>query len=175
MGALAQTLIASQGPLTMYGEKLLVGVTADQFARQPVGRGGIINTNHPAFIYGHLSTYPAFILNILGIQDPGCTNPDGFDKLFSHEATCQDDPDGSIYPAMEAITSHFFRAHKCMFAQIAELPDEQLAAPHGQTGDFFAKFPSRAAVTAFLVGPHPFTHIGQMSAWRRCMGLGSAF
>ena len=175
MGALAQALTAPQGPLMMYAEKLLDGVTPDMFARMPVGKDGVINTNHPAFCLGHMSTYPAFICGLAGIEDAGITNPEGFDKLFSHEATCQDDPDGSIYPSMEVITSHFFNAHKTMFAKLAECSDEQLAAPHGQEGDFFAKFPNRAAVIAFMVGPHPFTHIGQMSAWRRCMGLGSAF
>lgn len=174
MGAIAQTLTAPHAPLVMYAEKLLVGVKPDQFARQPRGKDGIINTNHPAFIYGHLSIYPTMILGIAGVESAGLTNPDGFDALFTHETICKDDPAGSIYPPMEAITSHFFKAYNTLFEKVAELSDEHLAAPHGQEGEFFQKFPSRAAVIAFMAGPHPFIHIGQMSAWRRCMGLGPA-
>lgn len=175
MGAIAQALTAPHKPLIGYAEKLLVGVKPEQFARQPMGKDGIIDTNHPAFIFGHLSIYPTMILGIAGVKDPGFVNPEGFDGLFSHETTCKDDPDGSIYPAMEAVTSHFFTAYNGLFAKVAELSDKHLAAPHGQEGEFFQKFPSRAAVIAFMAGPHPFVHIGQMSAWRRCMGLGSAF
>ena len=175
MGAIAQILTSSQEPLASYAEKLLVGVSADRFARQPIGRDGIINTNHPAFILGHLSIYPVWILSIVGVDDPGFTNPEGFDELFSFNATCRDDPDGSIYPAMDAITAHFFDANTRMFDQLAGLSDEQLLAPHGQEDEFFAKFPSRAAFAVFMIGQHTFSHIGQLSAWRRCEGLGSAF
>lgn len=175
VGAIADILTASQGPLQMYAEKLLVGVNADQFARKPVGKDGVIDTNHPAFIFGHVSIYAPWLLKIIGVEDPGFANPEGFDDLFSFNATCQDDPDGTIYPAMDTITSYFFDAHKRMFAKVAELSDDYLAAPHGQEDEFFQTFPSRGALVAFMAGPHPFTHIGQMSAWRRCMGLGSAF
>lgn len=175
MGAIAQTIVGAQGPLMMYAEKLLTGVTAGQFARQPVGKDGLINTNHPAFIFGHMSVYAGNICELAGIGDSGIVNPDGFEELFSAGSECRDDPDGSIYPAMEKITGHFFDGHRKTFAQLAELSDEQLAAPHGQEGEFFQAFPSRAAIVAFLVGPHPFTHLGQMSVWRRCMGLGSVF
>jgi len=175
MGNLAPVVTASQMPLKSYAEALLKGITPDIFARMPTGPDGIITTNHPAFIFGHLSIYPAFIMKLCGVEDSGITNPDGFDKLFSHEATCQDDPDGSLYPAMEAVTSHFFAAHDTMFASITGLSDEQLAAPHGMEDDFFSKWPSRAAAAAFMVGPHPSIHMGQLSAWRRIMNLGSAF
>ncbi|MCC7387598.1 MAG: DinB family protein [Phycisphaerales bacterium] len=175
MGSLAQTVIAPQGPLLRYAEKLLEGVTPAQFARQPLGRNGIIDTNHPAFIFGHLSVYPARICAIAGITDSALANPPGFEGLFAAGSVCKDDPDGTTYPPMQEVTAHFFEGHRQMFARLAELSDEQLAAPHGQENDFSRAFPSRAALLAFYVGPHPFTHIGQMSAWRRCMGLPSAF
>jgi hypothetical protein len=175
MESLAQVLTASHKPLVSYAEKLLVGVTPERFARQPVGRDGLVNTNHPAFILGHLSIYPSWTLSIIGVEDPGFTNPGGFDELFSYDATCRDDADGTIYPAMDAVTAHFFDANARMFAAIAEMPDEHLAAPHGQADEFFQQFPSRAAFAMFMSGPHQFTHLGQLSAWRRCEGLGSAY
>lgn len=175
MGAIAQTLVGAQGPLMMYAEKLMAGVTPAMFARQPVGKDGVINVNHPAFNFGHLSIYPAWVATMAGIENPGITNPEGFDALFSHEAVCRDDPEGTIYPSMDAVMGHFYDAHKRLFAGIAELSDAKLGEPHGQEGEFFQGFANRAAIVAFMTGPHPFTHIGQTSAWRRCMGLGSAF
>ena len=175
MGTLAQVVTASQMPLKSYAEGLLKGVTPDIFARMPTGPDGMIVTNHPAFILGHLSIYPAFVMQFCGIEDSGITNPEGFDALFTHETICKDDPEGTIYPAMEVVTSHFFTAHEVAFARLAELSDEQLTAPHGLEDEYFAKWPTRAEVAAFMVGPHPFLHIGQLSTWRRCMGLGPVF
>jgi hypothetical protein len=175
MGHLATTLTASQSMLLGYAEALLKDVPKDKFARMPEGKRGIIQTNHPAFIFGHLSVYPAKVLDSLGVKDGGITNPPAFMEVFPAGKECRDDPTGTIYPPMETITAHFFNAHKTMFGKLAELTDDYLSQPHGLETDFAKKFPTRAAFASFLVGPHAFTHIGQMSAWRRCMGLASAF
>jgi hypothetical protein len=175
MGHLATTLTASQPLLMRYAEGLLKDVPPSKFARLPEGKGGLLQTNHPAFLFGHLSIYPAKTLDIVGVKNHGIRNPSGFEDLFAAGKECRDDPGGTIYPAMEVITSHFFNAHKAMFAKLAELTDDELAQPHGVESDFAKQFPTRAAFAAFLVGPHPFTHIGQMSTWRRCMGLGKVF
>ncbi len=174
MGNLATTLTASQGLLLMYAEGLLKDVPRSMFARLPEGKNGLIQTNHPAFLFGHMSLYAGKTLEMLGLKGV-VTDPAGFAELFEAGKECRDDPHGTVYPAMETITSHFFNGHKSMFAKIAELTDDYLAQPHGIETDFAKKFPSRAAFAAFLVGPHPFVHIGQMSAWRRCMGLGNVF
>lgn len=175
MGDLARVLVAQQGPLMMYAEGLLKDVTKEMFARQPKGPKGTIDTNHPAFVYGHLGLYPKKIMEIAGGDASGLDAPAGFADLFEAGKECRDDPTGSIYPAMETVTSQFFSSHKTLFARLAELDDAQLAAPHGLDSDFAKKFPSRAAFAGFMVGPHPFVHIGQISAWRRCMGLGKIF
>jgi hypothetical protein len=36
------------------------------------------------------------------------------------------------------------------------------------------RFPTLGSVHAFYCGGHIMMHLGQMSAWRRMMGLGSA-
>jgi hypothetical protein len=174
MGHLATTLTASQDLLFRYAEGLLKDVSTEKVARLPEGKHGPIQCNHPAFLYGHMSLYPAKTLALVGVTD-GITDPAGFADLFAAGKECRDDPDGTIYPAMEVITSHFFNAHKKMFAQLAELTDEQLSQPHGIDSEFAKRFPTRAAFASFMVGPHPFTHIGQMSVWRRCMGLPGVF
>lgn len=175
MGNLATTLTASQGLFFFYAEGLLKDVPPSKFARLPEGRNGLVQTNHPAFIYGHLSLYPAKTLQAVGVTDGGIVNPPGFTDLFEAGKECVHDPDGTIYPEMEVVRSHFFNAHRTMFARLAELTDEQLSQPHSVEGDFGKQFPNRAALAAFLAIGHPFTHFGQMSVWRRCMGLGKVF
>jgi hypothetical protein len=76
---------------------------------------------------------------------------------------------------MGEVTAAFFDGYKAAIAKIGELNDAHLAAHHGLDSDFGKRFHSRAAVANFMLGPHNFMHIGQLSAWRRCMGLGPVF
>ena len=169
----AQTITRTLVRTKELADALLAGVTAEQFARFPVADGKPINTNHAAFVFGHLSIYPKMILGILGVESD-FENPAKFDDLFMHGVDCQDDPNGNIYPAMDEIVNHFRAAHETVTKVIQELDDEVLNAPF--TGDDwyveFAQTP--AALMIFMLHDHYMFHLGQLSAWRRCMGLGSA-
>lgn len=175
MDSLAAAILDQTDTMLGYAEGLLKDVTPAQFARKPQGKDGIINTNHPAFCFGHLAIYPARICQLAGIDDAGIVVPDGFDELFEAGKECQDDPDGSVYPAMDVINSAFTGGYKAAVAKLGTLSDAHLAAPHGLDSDFGKRFSSRAAIANFMLGPHCFMHIGQLSAWRRCMGLGPVF
>jgi len=173
MSALAKTLERS-GRITLgYGETLLAGIEPAQFARFAHVAGEVIRSNHPAFCYGHLSIYPARILAMMD-RDPGAAaNPEGFEELFSATAECRDDPDGSIYPDHETIVRHYKRAYNTVLSIIGELTDKELTTP--MTIDRWKeRFPTFADAIGFLVGPHAMLHHGQVSAWRRMVGLGPA-
>ena len=73
-----------------YSERLLKDVTPEQFARFAVVNGQTIESNHPAFVYGHLCLYGPRILSQLG--QPGPTAPPNFEAVFSKDAKCTDDP-----------------------------------------------------------------------------------
>lgn len=169
----AQTITRTLVRTKELGEALLAGVTAEQFARFPTADGKLINTNHAAFVFGHLSIYPKMILGILGV-DSNMENPSKFDDLFMHGVECQDDASGDIYPTMDEIVNHFRAAHATVIEAIQGLDDEVLNAPF--TGDDwyveFAQTP--ASLCIFMLHDHYMFHLGQLSAWRRCMGLGSA-
>jgi hypothetical protein len=155
-------------------DALLTGITAEQFARMPVADGKTINTNHGAFVCGHLSIYPKMILGILGLDASAIENPANFDELFMHGVDCQDDPNGDIYPSMDAIVKHFHSAHETVIKAIQGLDDDTLNAPF--TGDdwYVEMAGTPAALCVFMLHAHYMFHLGQLSAWRRCMGLGSA-
>ena len=58
MGQYAQMIAAAAKITRGYGERILVGVTAQQFARKATVNGKVIDANHPAWVFGHLATYP---------------------------------------------------------------------------------------------------------------------
>lgn len=175
MESLATAILDQTATAIGYAEGLVKDVTPQMFARKPQGKNGIIDTNHPAFCFGHLAIYPARICQLAGIEDHGITAPEGYEELFAAGKECRDDPEGSIYPTKDEIMSAYFDGLKTAVAKIGGLSDAHLAAHHGLDSDFGKRFNSRAAVVNFMIGPHNFMHIGQISAWRRCMGLGSVF
>lgn len=104
---IADTLQLSVG----YAERLLKGVPADRFGRFAQVGGTVVESNNPAFIYGHLSLYAPKVLQQIEHPAPGV--PDHFEHLFSKDASCKDDVDGDLYPPMDEITTFFSRATGC--------------------------------------------------------------
>ena len=155
-----------------YAERLLKDVPADQFARLANVGGTAVNSNHPAFVYGHLSLYAPRILEQLGQDVPQI--PDGFNDVFSKDAQCADDPDSSIYPAMDSVTTFFFDGYKAALDALRNAEDETFHQPNPAGGRMTELFPTIGSMQNFYVGGHMMIHMGQMSAWRRMAGLGPA-
>ena len=109
-----------------YSERLLTGVTEDKFARLASTGRSPIKSNHPAFIYGHLSLYGPQITTHLDNETSSLELPAGFEPVFSKDATCQDDPDGSIYPAMENVTKFFFDTYRASEERLRASDDQVL-------------------------------------------------
>ncbi len=155
-----------------YAERLLKDVTPEQFARFAAPGGQTIESNHPAFVYGHLSIYGPRILTQL--NQPGPSVPGGFDAVFSKDAKCVDDPTGTIYPPMAAVTSAFFDGYRAAVAVLRAAPDEAFQGPNPLGGPMAIKFPTLGSLQSFYCGGHLMMHLGQISAWRRMAGLGAA-
>ena len=157
-----------------YAEKLLKDVTPDKFARLASLGGSPIQSNHGAFIYGHLSLYAPQVTMHLGDVAPEIVIPDGFEKLFSKDATCVDDPAGDIYPSQEQVTRCFIDGYRKTCAALREVSNEPLEQVNPTPGRLGERFPTVGSVVAFYCGGHLMLHLGQMSAWRRMMGLSPA-
>ncbi len=156
-----------------YAERLLKGIPAAQFARFAEVNGKVIRSNHPAFIIGHLSLYPSRVITELG-GDAGAVAPSSqYDSLFSAAATCVDDTDGSVYPAMDEITEKFFAAQQAAIETLRATDDAVFTAenPLERMRD---KFPTIGSMHAFYMGGHVMMHMGQLSAWRRAAGMEAA-
>lgn len=156
-----------------YAKKLLTGIEPDKAARFPQGADGVINTNHPAFVYGHLALYPERVLNFVK-QDPAEVSvPEGWSKVFDQTAQCMDDPEGKIYPPFEEITKAFFDGYPKACAAIRSADPAVFAEPC-PVERYQQAFGSTAGALNYLMNNHLMNHFGQLSAWRRMMGLGPA-
>ena len=167
MDRVASMIIPSGRLMLRYAEMLLEGIAANSFARKPEG----IDTNSPAFCYGHLTIYPEHVLTAVGREDLA-VDADDYQELFGPAKECRDDPDGTLYPPMDAIMARFRERHKVALGAIEGVSDEVMmrANPREKRREFM---PTVGAGVAFYLGGHAMTHLGQVSAWRRAMGLKS--
>jgi hypothetical protein len=155
-----------------YGERLLKDGPADRAARFAAPGGVVVESNHPAFIYGHLSLYAPKILRLIGHPAPPV--PDGFELAFSKDAACVDDVDGDLYPSLDDIVAFFLEGHRMTIGALRSTPDAVFDQPNPAEGRMQELFPTIGSVQAFYCGGHMMMHLGQMSGWRRMEGLGPA-
>ena len=174
MGQTADTIVASANLTLIYAQQLLKDIKAEQFARRPVVGGTVIETNHPAFVYGHLSLYARRAAAAVGRESAVAPHPAGFEGLFKNGVACQDDPSGTIYPSMQAITEYYFAATKAAVEAVRGADEAVFARPNPAEGRMKELFPTIGGAVNFYLGAHSMSHLGQVSAWRRCVGLGSA-
>jgi len=166
--AIADSLHVSLG----YAERLLRDVPADRFARFAAPGGIAVASNHPAFVYGHLSLYAPKVL--LQIGHPAPSIPDHFEIRFSKDATCVDDEDGDLYPTRDEIVEFFLEGHRMVMAALRSTADDVFQRPNPAPGRMRELFPTIGSAQAFYCGGHMMMHLGQMSAWRRMEGMGAA-
>ncbi|MEQ8770706.1 MAG: DinB family protein [Phycisphaerales bacterium] len=174
MGYAAGVIVPAAQRGLQLADALLGGIAPELFARQPEIDGRRVGTNHPAFIYGHLSLYPARILSMAGADPAAAAVPEAYEALFAAGVECRDDPEGSVYPPMDEIVANFRSAHEAGIAFVEGLDDKALAGPHQGPERYRQVFPTLGIATNFMLTSHVMMHLGQCSAWRRCMGLGSA-
>lgn len=177
MGQAFERIVVASRRGRMLAEKMLVGVTVQTFARKPrfetTSGTKVIDCNHPAFVFGHLSLYPARYYTLLELDPAPVTAPAEFTDLFKAGVECKDDPEGRIYPAMDAITKAFFSGHDAAYEKLLTLDDSALerATPDER---YRASFPTVGIALTFMLNSHIMMHMGQVSTWRRCFGLPSA-
>ena len=159
----------------MYAERLSKGITPEMAARKPSWgyEGAEIDCNHATFCYGHLAIYPARIFTLAGKDAKVVAVDPKFEALFKAGATCVDDPHASVYPHWEKVASMFFHGYDKAIEVAAKMDDKLLATAHPDPA-VRERFPTIGAATNFLLNNHVMMHLGQVSTWRRAMGLPAA-
>lgn len=163
----ASTISAPARAALGLSEGLLAGIDADQARRMPEG----VIANHPVFIFGHLAIYPDMVLGALGRDDLTDPKSKAWDEMFKHGAECKDGCD--CYPPLDEVVAYWKDRHETALRAIAETDDAVFAKENP-----FEGLRSRCATVGelcnFMLVFHTSFHLGQLSTWRRCMGLGSA-
>lgn len=157
-----------------YAERLQKDIEPAQFARFARNGDDAIVSNHPAFVYGHLSLYPSRMIEQLGEDASAWSPSEDYTSVFSKDATCKDDPDGSIYPPMDEVLAKFTGAYEAIRELLRSTNDEKFMLPNPQGGRMLELFPTVGSMHTFYAGGHFMIHMGQLSAWRRMVGLGAA-
>lgn len=164
--ATASQLVPVASASMWFATRVLDGIGPDIFARKPKG----VDCSSPAFIIGHLSLYPDKILELIGRGE--LAKPDErFTKLFEGGAECKDDPNGTIYPSMDEIVTHFRTRYELLIGQLDGIDPALLDQPN-PVESRRELLPTLGAMITFLLTGHMMMHLGQISTWRRCMGLG---
>lgn len=168
-------IIAQSAALTLpYAERLVNGIDASKFGRLARPGDVEIQSNHPAFVFGHLALYPTRVMQTLGLPAGATAVPPGWVELFKGGAECRDDPDHRIYPPMAEIMHVFFEAYKTAISAVSEADDTKLTAQNPTPGRLGEIFPTVGGLFGFYLSGHAQSHFGQVSAWRRMMGFPAA-
>lgn len=146
-----------------FAQKLVKDLTNEQMAGQA---GGVIN--HPAWSLGHLVVAADHMGHLLGLES---SLPDGWRETFRTGGEPSDDP--SDYPGKEEILAALEQQHARNTEAVKKADPSRFAEPHPneETRDHF---PTVGDMIVFLMTSHEMDHLGQIAAWRRAMGLGSA-
>jgi hypothetical protein len=149
-----------------FAEKLLTDIPADKFAWCAVK-----GASHPAFVVGHLCLYPNRVFTLIGRTDLVVDRP-GWPELFQAGAPCLDD--ASKYPSKAELIQVFNDGWNKVLETLPTVADGVLARDNPIEGRFREIFPKVGTAVMFLCTSHMMMHLGQISTWRRAIGLGSA-
>ncbi len=156
-----------------YAETLAVGIEPSHFGRLANVDGRIIASNHPAWVYGHLCLYSPRVIEDLGGDAASIQVPEEWQPLFSQSSECQDDPQGTIYPHKDQLVDQLLRGYRAAEQTLRSTPDEVFSQLNPNER-MRSKFSTLGSMENFYTGGHFMIHMGQISAWRRMTGLGSA-
>ena len=173
-GTLSKVLLTMTERTIGLAEGLAQGIDPKTAARHPEVDGKPIMCNHPTFVFGHLAIYPQMIMQTLGADVGDTAMPESYQELFKNGAECLDDPESSIYPSFEEVLGNCIRAHKAVHEYIKGCDDASLCGPIEGNENAAAFFGTCEGMTIFMLHDHFMFHLGQLSTWRRVMGLGSA-
>jgi hypothetical protein len=150
--------------LVRYCRTLLADIPDERMAEQPVA-----GVNHPAWILGHLALTADGTLEKLGGQK---ALPPAWATLFGSGSK----PSASRgdYPSRDDLVRAVEQGYQHLRQKAATADAEQLSRPttHPRVKE---ALPTLKEMVAFLLTGHMGVHLGQLSSWRRMIGLPPTF
>ena len=164
MSTIIQGLIFSWNKNADYAQRLVADLSDEQIVSQPVADGA--PANHAAWVLSHLNVYVPIISSIIDGNE--------FEDPKTHTFGMQSKPesDRAIYESKDALISTFVQGHEKVAAQLqdasSDLFDKSVTLPRWKE-----VMPTAGIALPYLMILHENTHLGQLSAWRRVLGLPS--
>ncbi len=150
-----------------FARQLVLDLTEEQMTYIP--SEGLVN--HPAFTLGHLISGSAMLVEDLG-GDFDMSNE--WKKLFLRKGP--GDPrlpkTGVEYPAKKDLITELSRQHDLVKGRLNKQTEEGLSKRIKWR--FNSYMPTLLDIIFFMCINHEAMHLGQLSAWRRAMGMNSA-
>ena len=141
-------------------ESLVKDLTGEQMVRQPHGV-----VNHPAWTLCHLGSSSNYIAKALGLES---TFPADWEEAL--KAGALPSGDASKYPSRAELLAELTAQHERVAAAV-EKADPAFFAKEYPDEAMRKYFPTVGDMTNYMLAAHEGTHIGQLQAWRRAMGL----
>lgn len=144
-----------------YAQRLLADVSAEVFTAQPIP-GRVLN--HPAWIMSHLNLYAGIAVSLArgeAIEDPA-------EHRFG--AKSEPLPDRRAYESPEQLLSRWQHLHTEGRGALRAADDRRTGSPT-PIERWRALHPTVGDMLVTLMVKHEAGHLGQLSAWRRAMGL----
>lgn len=142
---------------------LVRDLSDEQMVRQPHGV-----VNHPAWILGHLAAASNQLAKMLGLES---TFPAAWAETFRSGGVPSGNP--ADFPSKDALLAELAAQHKRVAGALTAADPAILEREHPNEG-VRKRFPTVGDYAVFLISSHEGSHLGQITAWRRVMGLGSA-
>lgn len=145
-------------------KSLLDGIDTDKLTHQPAP-----GMNHPIWIVGHLAVTMGFGASQIGADYKA---PEGWDALFNMGSKPVDDP--AKYPDLATLLAELDKGVAAVAPYMGSVSDEVLSAEEPDEG-FRKMMPTVGDGMTFILNGHFWMHIGQLSTWRRAIGLPPLF
>jgi len=159
--AWADAIVRQCRELCDYARRMVEPLDDAQMVAQPIPG---VTLNHPAWILSHLRVYAELLAAILRAQQV----EDPIDHPFGRNSTPMRDP--GVYLPRPDLLSAYERAHTDACDALLAVPAGVLDAPC-PVERWRPRFPTVAHLPTQFLLKHHATHLGQLSAWRRAMGL----
>lgn len=148
-----------------YGPKLVADLSAEQMVAQPAANPDA-PSNHPAWVLSHLNVYIPIICSVIKGEE--------FDDPKPHKYGMLSKPvtDANEYLTKEELVESFVNGHD----QVAELlgnSDETVFSQPVRLPRWKEVMPLAGVALPYLMLNHENGHLGQVSSWRRILGLPS--
>jgi hypothetical protein len=145
-----------------YLRRLVADVPEEMWARQA---GGVVN--HPAWVVGHLVYSAQAIGGEMGLAP--WLAADWADRFGTGSVPL---PERERYPSSADLLAARAEAQRRVLGRLAELGEAALAAPLPDARHR-ATFPTLGHAVLHILTVHAAVHVGQVTAWRRAVGLGA--